>query len=160
MDEQIRVYGPTYKDACIEAFRSNVPDFFTNDEVGDFERFLDRVDTAQADERTYFYVVIVDDKVVGCGGFGDKDNTGEISLAWGLIHRDYHKMNYGRSLLKYRLSEIDRIYPKQPVFIDTTQFSYGFFEKYGFEVLKITPDHYAVGMHRYDMVRRNVSLGI
>ena len=39
-----------------------------------------------------------------------------------------------------------------PVLIDTTQFSYPFFEKFGFETTKITKDFYAAGMDRYDMV--------
>jgi ribosomal protein S18 acetylase RimI-like enzyme len=36
--------------------------------------------------------------------------------------------------------------------VDTTQFSYGFFERFGFKTTKITEDFYEKGMHRYDMI--------
>ena len=99
-----------------------------------------------------FYVINYNNKTIGCGGFGDKDNNGIISLAWGLIHKDFHKMGYGEKLLNYRIEQIKLLKPKFPVIIDTTQYSYGFFEKYGFKVTKITNDYYEIGMHRYDMI--------
>jgi len=42
--------------------------------------------------------------------------------------------------------------------MDTTQFSYSFFEKYGFKIEKITENFYALGMHRYDMVLKPKSV--
>jgi ribosomal-protein-alanine N-acetyltransferase len=103
-------------------------------------------------QRTRFFVVIADGIVVGCGGFGDKDNTGNITLAWGLVHKDYHKTGLGELLLLHRLEQIKLLYPSKPVGVDTTQFSYGFFERFGFKTTKITNDFYEKGMHRYDMI--------
>lgn len=149
MSPAIRLYTPSDKADCLSSFISNVPSYFTQEEVPEFESFLNRLE--QPHTKTIFYVVVNEGKIMGCGGFGDKYNTGILSLAWGLIHRDYHKMGFGKLLLQHRLNQIKLLHPGCPVIVDTTQFSFGFFEKFGFETLKITSDYYTKGMHRYDM---------
>ncbi len=154
METVIREYHKSDREACMEAFRSNVPLYFTEDEVVDFENFLLNYERKIADgilNQTYFYVVENHGKVIGCGGFGDKDGKRIVSLAWGLIHKDFHKQGFGKALLDFRLAEIRKHFPGWPLVIDTTQFSYGFFEKCGFQTTKITNDYYTTGMHRYDM---------
>ncbi len=151
MEIQIRAYEPTDEQACLVAFKSNVPSFFAEVEVDDFTRFLEKLNHKLVNQ-TNFYVVTLNKQVVGCGGFGDKDNSGIITLAWGLIHHDFHKKGLGKLLLKFRLEQVQLKYPNTPVFVDTTQFSVGFFEKLRFKTTKFTPDFYALGMHRYDMV--------
>ena len=150
MEVQIKKYLKSDRLGCINAFKSNVPAYFTNDEIQEFEAFLTRIESVN--DKTTFYVIYYKNQTIGCGGFGDKDNNGIISLAWGLIHKDFHKMGYGEKLLNYRIEQIKLLKPKFPVIIDTTQYAYGFFEKYGFKVTKITNDYYEIGMHRYDMI--------
>ncbi len=152
MQPHIRAYKQTDKDACLQAFISNVPQFFTEAEIAYFSNFLDYFQQIIANNKTYYYVVIINDTLVGCGGFGDKDGTDTITLAWGLIHNKYHKKGLGELLLQHRLNEIKHIYPTKPIYIDTTQHTFGFFEKFGFTTTKITHDYYEKGMHRYDMV--------
>ena len=149
---QIREYNSIDKEACLIAFKSNVPQFFAVHEIILFESFLDTFDNNSGSGKTYFYVIVLDNEIIGCGGFGDKDNTGIITLAWGLINKDFHKKGFGELLLKRRLEYIKRLYPLKPIIVDTTQYSFGFFKKYGFEVSKITSDYYEKGMHRYDMI--------
>ncbi|MFY8187225.1 MAG: GNAT family N-acetyltransferase [Flavobacterium sp.] len=150
MEVQIKKYFDVDRLDCINAFKSNVPNYFANEELKDFEAFLTRLESI--DNKTQFYVINFENKIIGCGGFGDKNNNGVISLAWGLVHKHYHKMGFGEKLLKYRIEQIKLLNPEFPVIIDTTQYSYGFFEKYGFKVTKITIDYYEIGMHRYDMI--------
>lgn len=152
MNALLRPYTPADKPACLIAFKSNVPVFFTEGEITDFANFLDSLPRRLAENSTHYYVLEVENEILGAGGFGDKDNTGSLSLAWGLVHNDHHKKGYGEALLKHRLEEIQRLYPSKTLVLDTTQHSYGFFEKYGFEVTKFTADFYEEGMHRYDMV--------
>jgi N-acetylglutamate synthase-like GNAT family acetyltransferase len=151
----IRAYRITDQEACIHCFTTNVPDFFTQDEIQEFTTFLENYVTQfnnPTDQRkTCFFVVEADNKIVGCGGFGDKNGNQIISLAWGHIHKDYHKHGLGKALLLFRLKEIKKIFPALPVIIDTTQFSYGFYEKNGFNTVQVIPDFYTVGMHKYEM---------
>lgn len=161
MEAIFRKYIKADKESCMNAFKSNVPLYFTEEEITDFENFLDRLEKGSDDGNpgnTYFFVVVLNEKVIGCGGFGDRYNDNIISLAWGLIHKDFHKRGFGKKLLLHRLEQIKKIYPASRVVMDTTQFSFSFFEKYGFVTTKITRDYYTNGMHRYDM-SLNMSIG-
>ncbi len=151
MNIQIRPYSSVDKEACLVAFTSNVPQYFTPEEIKEFTNFLQKFDQNSGPENTHYFVIRIEDQIIGCGGFGDRFNDQIISLAWGLIHQDYHRKGYGKILLLYRLEQIKQLYPNMPVVIDTTQFSAPFFERYGFQTDKITPDYYAKGMHRHDM---------
>lgn len=149
METMIRAYLKSDKSACLEAFKSNVPQYFTQEEIQDFEDFLLRLENGR--EQARFYVLEYHGKTIACGGFGDKNRTGVFSLAWGLVHQEFHKKGLGEKLLLYRLEKIKELKPKFPVIVDTTQYSAGFFEKYGFQTKKVTENYYAQGMHRHDM---------
>ncbi len=149
METIIRKFNHADESSCMDAFKSNVPTFFTEEEVKDFETFFRRMESGH--DKAHYYVVVFDQKVIGCGGFGDKENNGIFSLAWGFIHKDFHKKGLGKKLLVHRLALIKQLNPEAVIVIDTTQHSFGFFEKQGFRITKITEDFYTKGMHRYDM---------
>lgn len=148
----IRKYTTPDKKACMEVFQTNVPKYFTADEVNDFEQFLTKLENPEEADQPPYYVMELDGKLIGCGGFGEKEDADAITFIWGMVHNDYHKLGYGEQLLVFRLAEIKKQSPGRQVVLDTTQFSYSFFEKYGFRTVKITENSYAEGMHRYDMV--------
>lgn len=149
MKSNIRQYNKNDKQHCLDTFKSNVPDFFSENEIADFEAFLNRLETGIP--KTQFFVIEDENRIVGCGGFGDKDNKNIISLAWGHIHKNEHKKGLGQQLLTHRLALIKQMYSHLPILIDTTQFSYGFYKKNGFRLLNITENYYTEGMHRYEM---------
>lgn len=153
--EIIRKYEAADREACVNAFISNVPYFFTAGEVSDFERFLDTV--VNKDRDTYYYVLIYDGKVTGSGGFCSMSTNGQFTLAWGLIHKDHHRKGLGEQLLLHRICEIQSICGNYEILIDTTQYSAGFFERFGFVTVKITNDYYTAGLHRYDMVLKSTT---
>ena len=153
MKISIREYSSMDKDECMEAFKTNVPKFFSDQEVLDFADFLERIEKGIDD--IPFYVLNYRGKVIGCGGYAKNQNSEVFTLAWGLIHNDLHKKGFGEKLLSYRLQEIKRLYKNSSVIVDTTQHSAGFFEKYGFITKKETKNYYAQGMHRIDMELKN-----
>ncbi len=152
MNIKIRDYRVEDKEDCTTAFHTNVPLYFTIEEVGKFDEWL-----AQSADKphTHFYVICSDNKVLGCGGFVFVPENNEIWLAWGLVHRQYHGQRFGKQLLQYRIKEIIAKYPGVPIKLDTTQYSFGFFKNYGFAVDAITENFYTPGLHRYDMSYRN-----
>ena len=149
----IKSYNQSYKQGCLAAFQSNIPIYFTPEEINDFSSFLEQRALPKEGEiqSTYYYVVLRNNEVVGCGGFGERERDGTVTLAWGLVHSTFHKQGFGKLLLKHRLSEAKNVYPSKTIYLDTTQHSYPFFEKFGFKTTKITNDFYMQGMHRYDM---------
>ena len=154
MDSTIVPYSNAYREGCMAAFHSNVPAFFTVEEINQFNTWLDYLETGiidNPDSESHYFVVLHNTMVIGCGGFGYDNNTNKAVLAWGLVHNDYHKKNIGRKLLEFRLEKIATLYPGASLWLDTTQHSYPFFEKFGFEIQQYTEDGYAKGMHRYDM---------
>ncbi len=154
----IRPYEVGDKQQCLDAFKSNVPMYFTKEEVVDYDKFLDNyiINQNQSNYRTNYYVLLVDKQIVACGGFGDRYLDGKLTLTWGLVHIDFHKKGLGKELLLFRLNLIKEQFPEASVSIDTIQHSAGFFEKYGFKTIKITNDFYAIGLHRYDMIWNNL----
>ena len=153
MSIEVVTYKNAYKQACLAAFQSNIPLYFTPEEINDFNNFLDHRAVPKENEiqTTFYYVLLKNNKVIGCGGFGERERDGTVTLAWGLVHSDFHKQGYGKVLLQHRLTEARNVYPTKTIYLDTTQYSYSFFEKFGFKTTKITNDFYMHGMHRYDM---------
>lgn len=153
---EIKPYSLLHKRDCLSAFKSNVPDFFTEEELGQFAHFLDHFESNIYPEtgknRSYFYVLIDKNQVIGCGGFGDKEGNLRISLAWGLIHRDFHHQSFGKLLLHYRLAEIKEVFPGSAIHLNTTQYSAPFYEKQGFELKEISKDFYEKGMHKHELI--------
>lgn len=151
MNTNIRLFAPTDKQACLQAFKSNIPKYFATHELADFEHFLDGLIAGSITDANY-YVIEYNNEVVGCGGFGIKTNEDYYTLIWGMVHNSFHKLGLGKLLLKYRVEAFKKLFPNNHLHLDTTQHTYSFFEKYGFVTTKITNDFYTAGMHRYDMV--------
>jgi len=73
-------------------------------------------------------------------------------MVWGMIDRSIHRTGIGRKLILYRIEAIKKARAACAITLNTSQYSYPFFEKTGFRVTKITKDFYAKGLDRYDMV--------
>ena len=149
----IRPYTPADKPGCISAFKSNMPRFFAPAELEDYSQWLDSLTARQAPEAGIdnYFVAEDNDRVVGCGGFYLDREKQEATMAWGLISNEHHKKGWGRELFMYRLNVIRSLCVRCRVILDTTQYSFSFFEKIGFGVVKITRDFYGEGLDRYDM---------
>lgn len=129
---------------CVEIMRSNVPTFFTQHELEDFEAW---VGTAKSP----YLVIVRDDVVVGCGGYAIDRETGTASFTWGMIRSDLHRIGLGSLLLRERVARIVRDGHAGAIILDTSQHSRGFFERHGFLAVNETRDGYAPGLHRIDM---------
>lgn len=151
----IRPYRPADYSDCIQAFDSNCPGFFADDEKEEFQELLQsfaQAETAENASGVYYYVTETEGRIVACAGFYLPPDDSPATLVWGMVARDHHRKGIGDTLLKYRLNKIQELRPGTRVLLDTTQLSYGFFERSGFRVTKITTDFYAPGLDRYDMI--------
>jgi N-acetylglutamate synthase-like GNAT family acetyltransferase len=149
----IRPYSPGDRESCLAIFTSNLPIFFAEQELAEFDQWLDLLERELSLEssKAYYFVLTEGLDIIGCGGFYYDNAKQTISMTWGMIMRRYHRKSYGRQLFQYRIDRAKELYPGLRIILDTTQHSRAFFEKFGFKIDKITPDFYAQGLHRYDM---------
>ncbi len=151
----IRPYLATDKPDCLEAFKSNMPEFFAPAELPDFESWLDQqaapAATDESKSREQYFVAELNGRAVGCGGYYIDLDTNKAIMTWGMIHRSLHRQGIGRQLFQYRIALIKSISPDSTIVLDTSQHAYPFFQKLGFVITKITRDFYAKGIDRYDM---------
>ncbi len=137
----IRSYEASDKKQCLRIFQSNIPKFFAVSEEADFLAHLENPE--------HYFVLEKNNQLLGCGGYGILDKQGY--LAWGMVHASQHGTGLGKRLLLERLSLISQHEPVTSIVLDTSQHTFGFFEKLGFVTKNITNDGYAPGLHRYDM---------
>jgi hypothetical protein len=81
---QITKYRTAYRENCIQIFKTNLPKFFANEELQQFEQFLDQIDD-------HYYVDEISGGPVGCGGisFDEMGNqAGYLGVWWMPITTD------------------------------------------------------------------------
>lgn len=128
-----RRYLPEDRGGCIRIFRSNVPTFFRERERRDFETFVDSSGCP-------YFVVERLDEIVGCGGYGVRDGSAPADLCWGMIASDSHGNHFGEYLLLARLNEIVNREDVRAVHLATSQYTEGFFQRYGFTIHSWEPN--------------------
>ena len=142
---RIRAYSTQDKDACLAIFDSNSPAYFAPEERQSFTDWLDHSD------REKYYVLEKGDQIVACGGiFYNLDND-TAGLAWGMVHRDFHRQGYGSQLTAYRLRELDSYYPGKVQWIETSQHTVDFYAGLGFTVVRVVPSGFGPGLDKYEM---------
>jgi [ribosomal protein S18]-alanine N-acetyltransferase len=156
LNVDFKEYSATYRQDCLEIFDSNTPPFFAESERADFDRWLAKLEhgTDRSEGAKHYYVVVIGDRSVACGGFYISPDGWKARMAWGMVRREDHRRGIGAEFIRYRVRRIRQMYPYCAIALDTTQHSFGFFEKMGFVVTKVTPDFYAAGLDRYDMELR------
>ncbi|MRX46669.1 GNAT family N-acetyltransferase [Pedobacter puniceum] len=140
----IREYNTEDKSEVINLIRLNIPKYFAVDEEEDFQRYLET-------ERELYYVLLYNQKIVGCGGinFANHHTIGKIS--WDIFHPDYQGKSLGTKLLKYRLDKLYSLKGIREITVRTSQVAYKFYEKQGFELLETQKDYWAEGFDMYNM---------
>ena len=145
---KLRDYRPEDREACIEAFWSNVGYTLAENELKDFTSFLDKLSLAQ----TRYYVVTNEEpRIVACGGFGIDSKQARARLSWGLVQREFQGQGFGRFLLGELFQRIAGIDGLTKVTLESSQVIYTFFTKHGFAIERITENFYAPGYHRYEL---------
>ena len=136
------------KSNVLELFRLNTPIFFSPDEEDDLIFYLDN-------EIEKYFVILFDEKLVGCGGINFKED-GEIGLlSWDFLHPKFQRMGVGTVLLNHRINILKSIPTVKKIRVRTSQQAYSFYEKGGFELVEKIKDYWAVGFDLYAMEYRS-----
>jgi len=149
---KVRKYEARDEKDCLRIFDSNIDPFFDPEEKQQFLTCL----RDPAEMEHYYVIEDTDAGVVACGGFV-QTSIGDVVLSWGMVERELHRKGVGRMLLEHRLKLIDRLFPGAKIRTDTSQYTEGFFKRYGFETQKVEPNAFGAGIDKVRMLRENVS---
>ncbi|HLW39523.1 MAG TPA: GNAT family N-acetyltransferase [Brumimicrobium sp.] len=140
----IREYKPKDKSEVVNLLRLNTPKYFAIEEEEELKRYLE-------EERELYYVLLYDDKIVGCGGINFTDNKAIGKISWDIFNPNYQGKSLGTKLLKHRIEKLRSIDSVLKITVRTSQVAYKFYEKQGFELLEIRKDFWANGFDMYNM---------
>ena len=141
-DHLIRPYVPSDKAIVMALFCENVPRFFAESEIADLDLYLDK-------EIEDYFVIETDGQIAGAGGINYEDETGIIS--WDFLRPSQHGRGLGSALLQYRLSILRRNPGVKRVIVRTSQLTYSFYGKNGFQTVEVEKDFWAEGYDLYLM---------
>ncbi len=122
-----------------------MPKYFAPHELGLFADFLEKPDLDE------YYVVQEKRDVIACGGLFFDTEKNRAGLAWGMVHADFHGQGIGKKLTQYRIEAFKKSKRTEKIILNTSQHTYRFYEKMGFELQKITPDGFGKGLDNYLM---------
>src|SRR5690606_13632619 len=99
---KIRKYSPNDKAEVVNIFRRNIPQYFSPiEEQGLIEYLENDIDN--------YYVLLIDNNIVGAGGFNINDDTTNAVLAWDFFHPQYQGKGLGTALTDFRIKKIKEI---------------------------------------------------
>ncbi|TDU70913.1 N-acetylglutamate synthase-like GNAT family acetyltransferase [Prosthecobacter fusiformis] len=122
---RIREFEPEDLEACVEIYRSNAPDYLSEEGLEAYIEFL-------ALGTSYYLVIEHDGEIVACGGLeliGDSDTA---TLVHGMVHGEYHRQGFGTTLLAARLALLECEVRPQEVWVNTTAATLPFYGRFGF----------------------------
>tara|TARA_R110002072_G_scaffold237463_8_gene394836 strand:+ start:803 stop:1204 length:402 start_codon:yes stop_codon:yes gene_type:complete len=131
----------------MELFESNHPKYFAEHERPLFDKWLDNCN------REEYFVAIKDAEILACGGVFLDDRFNKAGLSWGMVHSDHHGKGIGREFTQFRVNKMKELFPKHPAMLETSQFTFGFYEKMGFTIKKIEANGFGGGFDKYSMER-------
>lgn len=139
---EIREYFESDKNEVLSLLRENTPRYFAKEEELEFIEYLEN-------RRELYYVVQLENKIVGCGGINFDKNIGKIS--WDMISPSVQGLGLGSALLKHRIQKIKENKLIDEIIVRTSQHTFQFYEKQGFKLTEKVKDYWAVGFDLYKM---------
>ena len=143
-----RAFVPEDRDACLAVFDSNVPTYLAPEERGEFIEFLEGVNESNCP----YLVLTQHGSVVACGGLFIEREKRSAALSWGMVDRALHRQRLGSQLTEARLAQARTIPGIDQLTLATSQHTQGFYARFGFVATRVTPDGFAPGLDRWDMV--------
>ena len=141
----IRAYNSGDTEKLLELLRLNTPAFFHPEEEKDFINYLEN-------HSQNYFVVEDSNRIIGSGGFNfGFDNGKTARISWDIFHPHFQGKGIGRKLTLYRIDQIRENPEVEVIIVRTTQLVYKFYQKLGFELVKIQKDFWAEGFDLYQM---------
>jgi ribosomal protein S18 acetylase RimI-like enzyme len=142
---QIRKYLKQHDEAVIiNLLKLNTPQYFAEEEEKDLIFFLEN-------HAQNFFVLEVDNEILGCGGFNFTNDLSTGKLSWDIIHPQHQGRGYGTKLTQFRIEQLKTYPTVKTISVRTSQLVYPVYEKFGFKTKEVVKDFWAVGFDLYRM---------
>ena len=140
----IRPYAPSDRQALLEIFKRNTPEYFDPAEINDFTKYLDEFSDT-------YLTIEHQNKIAGGTGYyiSHDDRSGHIS--WIFIHPDFKGLGLGREAVENCLAILKSNPNVERLGVATSQLTYRFFERFGFVLVRTENDYWGPGLHLYLM---------
>src|SRR5690606_26260449 len=142
---RIRKYHISDKPELMEILQMNIPQYFAETEIKDFDHYLD-----SAIEQ--YFVIEINDKIVGSGGINFEKTSKTGKLSWDIINPNFQGKGLGTDLLKHRIALLHSMPDVEKITVRASQFAFQFYEKNGFVLEKTQKDFWAKGFDMYKMI--------
>jgi hypothetical protein len=147
----IRTYQASDRNELIAIFHSNCPKYFDPADLNDLLYYLDHY----ADEN--FKVVLLNGKLVGCGGHYVKQQEKVFGIAWVMFKRHALGAIRFKHIAAIFFADILTAIQKEPyrfdILINTTQLMERIFNSYGFETEQVIQDGFGQNLDHLVMRR-------
>ncbi len=140
----IKEYKDSDKAEVVNLLKLNTPSYFSTEEEKDLIYYLDN-------EIEKYYVIEIDNQLVGSGGINFENDKTTGIISWDILHPKFQKKKIGTLLLKYRIGVLSSTESIKTITVRTTQLTYEFYQKNGFELKEVEKDYWAEGFDLYKM---------
>ncbi len=140
----IREYSINDKDAVLNLLLLNIPKYFAPSEALDFEKYLEN-------QIAFYYVLLSDSEVVGCGGINFEENQKTGIISWDVFHPKFQGRSLGSQLVQYRVEKLQSMENIEKIVVRTSQLTFKFYEKQGFILVEVHKNYWADGFDLYYM---------
>ena len=141
---RIRKYNPADRPRLIEVLKLNMPTYFDSKEVSDYEKYLN------LHAETYL-TIEYDNKIVGGAGYNITDRNSIGRITWIFFHLAYSKSVLGRQSVDYCLAIFKANPGIKKLVVTTSQLTYKFFAKFGYQLTSTEKDYWGQGLDLYTM---------
>jgi len=141
---EIHLYRPEYKEALLQLLKLNTPKYFAESEKADYNNYLDH-------EVESYFVIKHKSGILGAGGINYFEHERLARISWDIVHPEWQGTGIGRHLVSYRMEVLSKRTDLHKVVVRTSQLTYEFYEKMGFELEMIQEHYWAPDLHLYQM---------
>lgn len=139
---QIRYFQDSDTPRLLELFRLNTPEYFSASEEDDLIYYL-------SNEIEHYFVLLVDNEILGCGGFNLSEDKQTGKISWDIFHPKSQGKGLGTVLTNYRIERMKEIKSIEKISVRTSQLVYPFYAKFGLKMIEIVKDYWADGFDLY-----------
>lgn len=145
----IRAYSEKDKIKVIGLLKKNTPKYFDPSEEPELEKYLDN-------QMEDYFIYAEGSEILGAGGINYFPEEKLARISWDIVEPNAQGKGIGRKLMQYRINQLKENKNIETIIVRTSQHTFKFYEKMGFQLETVEKDFWAKGFHLYQMTMKNI----